>query len=239
MKYQSVFKRYELKYLMSRQQAWRIQQIMAPYMGPDRYGRTTVRNIYFDTENFRLIRRSMEKPLYKEKLRLRSYGPVQAGSPVFVELKKKFDGVVYKRRLVMPEREAMDWLCSSEVRCPDSQIGREIDYFLDYYGPVKPAVFLSYDREAFCCLDGSDFRVTFDQRVLCRSGGLSLEEEPWGNPILGEDQVLMELKTADSIPLWMASALSGMRIYKTSFSKYGNAYERFIFPYCKGGNLNV
>lgn len=239
MKYQSVFQRYELKYLLNRRQAERIRQVMAAYMRPDSYGRTTVRNIYFDTENFRLIRRSMEKPLYKEKLRLRSYELAQPGSPVFVELKKKFDGVVYKRRLVMPEQKAMAWLCRQETCGPDSQIGREIDYFRDYYGPLTPAMFLSYDREAFCSLDGSDFRVTFDRHILCRSGNLSLEEEPWGTSILEEDQVLMELKTAGSIPLWMAGALSEMGLYKTSFSKYGAAYERLIFPCRKGGYLHV
>ena len=172
MSFQTVFQRYELKYLLTQEQKKKILQAMAPYMELDQYGRTTIRNLYFDTGNYRLARHSIEKPSYKEKLRVRSYSQADPESPVFVELKKKYRNVVYKRRIALPEKEAMEWLqggsCSQDV-----QISREVDYFLSYYRNLAPVVFLSYEREAF---------------------------------------------------------FSEERIYKTSFSKYGTAYESMIYP---------
>ena len=172
MSFQTVFQRYELKYLLTQQQKKKILQAMAPYMELDQYGRTTIRNLYFDTGNYRLARHSIEKPSYKEKLRVRSSSQADPESPVFVELKKKYRNVVYKRRIALPEKEAMEWLqggsCSQDV-----QISREVDYFLSYYRNLAPVVFLSYEREAF---------------------------------------------------------FSEERIYKTSFSKYGTAYQSMIYP---------
>ena len=230
MAFQTVFKRYELKYLLTHEQKKHILGIMSPYMKPDDYGRTTIRNVYFDTDNYRLIRRSIEKPIYKEKLRIRSYTQASPDSTVFVELKKKYDKVVYKRRLALPEEAAMRWTCG-DAPCPvDSQISREIDYFLGFYGALRPTIFLSYDREAYFDREDGDFRVTFDQNILCRRTDLSLTSPAYGEPILDERMVLMELKCAGGIPLWMARALSEERLYKTSFSKYGTAYERYILP---------
>lgn len=237
MAYQSVFKRYELKYLLTKEQKGKVLQAMAPYMELDKYGRTTIRNIYYDTENFRLIRHSIEKPAYKEKLRIRSYGKAEPYSPVFVELKKKYDSVVYKRRMAMAETEAMNWVAGDMPCLRENQIVDEIDYFLDYYKTLHPVVFLSYEREAFFAKDGSDFRVTFDDNILCRQEELSLEADIWGTSLLEEGLVLMELKCSGGIPLWMTQILSGEHIYKTSFSKYGTAYETMIYPNTKGGYL--
>ena len=195
----------------------------------DRYGRTTIRNIYFDTDSYRLIRRSIEKPAYKEKLRIRSYKQASADSMVFVELKKKYNSVVYKRRISLPERDAMAWT-TARVSTLDTQISREIDYFMDFYQGLHPTAFLSYEREAYYERDGGDFRVTFDDHILCRTDDLSLTGEVYGTPILNEGMVLMELKCAGGIPLWMVHALSENRIYKTSFSKYGTAYTQLIYP---------
>lgn len=226
----TVFKRYELKYLLTPEQKEIILEAMSPYMQLDQYGRTTIRNIYFDTDNYRLIRRSIEKPAYKEKLRIRSYSRANAESTVFVELKKKYEKVVYKRRLPLPERDAMSWVCR-ESACPvDTQISREIDYFADFYGNPKPKVFLSYEREAYREKAGGDFRVTFDDNILCRQEDLSLCSSVYGIPILPEGRLLMELKCSGGIPLWMVRVLSRERIYVTSFSKYGTAYQRLIFP---------
>lgn len=230
MAYQSIFKRYELKYLLTYEQKQRMLLAMEPYMSLDSYGRTTIRNLYLDTENYRLIRRSVEKPLYKEKLRIRSYQQATADSTVFVELKKKYDGVVYKRRIALPEREAVGWIIDGG-KCPvDNQISREIDYFRSHYGPLSPSVFLSYEREAYYDRLGGDFRVTFDDNILFRGDDLSLCSEAYGTPILPEGRVMMELKCSGATPLWMAQALSCDRIYKTSFSKYGRAYEQEILP---------
>lgn len=233
MAYQSVFQRYEIKYILKRDQKARIVAAMMPYMAPDQYGRTTIRNVYFDTPNYRLIRHSMEKPVYKEKLRIRSYQQARPGSQVFVELKKKYKGIVYKRRLSLPEQDAVDWMAGSQPPSEDSQIRREIDYFLRYYGALRPTVFLSYERQAWYCRDGGDFRVTFDDNILCRRTDLSLESAVGGAPILDEGLVLMEIKCSGGIPLWMTALLREEKLYKTSFSKYGTAYQTLIYPEIK------
>ena len=235
MAYQSVFKRYEIKYLLTKQQKARLVQAMEGHMALDEHGRTTICNLYFDTDSYRLIRRSLEKPAYKEKLRVRSYGTARKDGTVFVELKKKYDGVVYKRRVALPNGEAMAWLCGDRPRSQGSQITDEIDYVLRYYGGLHPTVFLSYEREAYAPVDGSDFRVTFDENICCREDHLSLTESAWGTPLIPEGTVLMELKTPGGIPLWMTRFLTAERLYKKSFSKYGTAYQTLIRPHRQEG----
>lgn len=229
MQFQTVFQRYELKYLLTREQKERILSVMERYMLPDKFGKSTVRNIYFDTDSYRLIRRSNEKPIFKEKLRLRSYCRVSETDTVFAELKRKYNKTVYKRRLPLPESDAMRWLTREAPPPIENQISREIDYFLDFYGPLRPTVFLSYERAAYYAHD-SDFRVTFDENILSRTEDVRLSEEIGGIPLLEDGFVLMELKCPGCIPLWMTEVLSRERIYKTSFSKYGTAYNRLIFP---------
>lgn len=225
MTYQTTFKRYEIKYLLTQKQKENILQAMEPYMKLDDYGRTTIRNIYFDTDTFRLIRRSLEKPAYKEKLRIRSYQKTSSEDPVFVELKKKYKSVVYKRRLTLPEAQVIS---SFEQGLPlpiHSQIANEIEYFRSYYDDLHPTVFLSYEREAFYSLDGGDFRVTFDENILYRQQDLSLSSDIYGIPVIDPDQTLMEIKTSGGLPLWMSHELNRLGLYKTSFSKYGRAYQ--------------
>lgn len=230
MAFQTVFQRYELKYMLTLDQKQRILAAMEPHMQPDPYGRTTIRNLYYDTDTYLLIRRSIEKPKYKEKLRIRSYAKADAESTVFAELKKKYKGVVFKRRISLPYQEAFQWLSREKHPEKQTQITKEIDYFLNYYGTLHPTVFLSYEREAYYARDNSDFRITFDDTVLCRQTDLSLESEIGGIPILPDGKVLMEIKCSGGIPLWMVQVLSEEGIYKTSFSKYGTAYRTLIFP---------
>ncbi len=230
MSYTSVFRRYELKYLLTQEQRDAVLRRIAPYMKLDSYGRTTIRNVYYDTDSYRLIRRSIEKPAYKEKLRIRSYKLADADSTVFVELKKKYDGVVYKRRIALPESCAADWLTGRTKSPVDTQISREIDYFMKHYEYPKPAMFLSYEREAYYERDGGDFRITFDDNILCRQTDISLCAEAYGYPILPEGYVLMEIKCPGAIPLWMVKILSEEKIYKTPFSKYGTAYLKTVLP---------
>lgn len=232
--YQSVFKRYELKYLLTRVQKQLLLEKMAPHMQMDQYGKTTIRNIYFDTDNYRLIRRSLEKPAYKEKLRIRSYSKAGDRDPVFVELKKKYHSVVYKRRVVMPLQQAMGWLCGGTDHPEKSQIAEEIDYFCSFYQNLRPTVFLSYERQAYYCPKRGDFRVTFDENILSRQTDISLSSEPGGTPLLPEGMVLMELKTHGGIPLWMTEFLAEQKLYKMSFSKYGTAYCQQIFNTNRG-----
>lgn len=230
MGYQMTFKRYELKYMLTYAQKEALLQVMEPYMQLDQYGRTTIQNLYYDTDSYRLIRRSLERPEYKEKLRVRSYGTAAEGGKVFVELKKKYESVVYKRRLSLPEDRAMAWLAGDDDAAPEAQIAREIAYFRDFYRDLKPKVFLSYEREAFFEKNGGDFRVTFDDNILMRETALSLKSSAWGKQLLPPGMVLMELKTPGGIPMWMTQFLTKNHIYKTSFSKYGTAYETAIFP---------
>ncbi len=234
MAFQTVFKRYELKYMITEAQKEIILNTIKPYMEIDRFGKTTIRNLYFDTDNYLLIRRSIEKPKYKEKLRIRSYETATEDSTVFVELKKKYDSIVYKRRISLPYREAVAWL-SGERHCKkQTQISSEIDYFMQYYGNLHPTVFLSYEREAYYSKDSSDFRITFDRNILVRRENLSLESEAYGTPILNKGEIIMELKCSGGIPLWLTQVLSREKIYKTPFSKYGTAYKTLILSELKG-----
>ncbi len=230
MAFQTVFKRYELKYMLTLDQKEKVLAAIKPYMELDKYGKTTIRNLYFDTDTYLLIRRSIEKPIYKEKLRIRSYSQATPDSTVFVELKKKYKHVVYKRRISLSESEAVRWLSGVKHTDKHTQISNEIDYFMELYGTLHPTVFLSYEREAYYAKDGTDFRVTFDDNILCRQADLSLQSDIYGTPILPEDRVLMEIKCSGGIPLWMTDILSKEKIYKTAFSKYGTAYRTLIFP---------
>ena len=236
---QAVFKRYELKYMLTKEQYLRIMDGIQPYMALDKYGRVTIRNLYFDTDTYILIRRSIEKPVYKEKLRIRSYARITGDDEVFVELKKKYKKVVYKRRVKMKEEGAMKWLCGNEEPEDKTQIMKEIEYFKEFYKRIEPKVFLSYEREAFYAKDGRDFRITFDENILCREDKLSLREEVSGEKLLPDGMVLMELKCPGGIPMWMTEILSKEKIYKTSFSKYGTAYRTIIFPKLKEVHKNV
>lgn len=224
MKQQMIFKRYEMKYLMNKAQKEKVLRTMEPYMQPDRFSHSSIRNIYYDTDTYRLIRTSLEGPVYKEKLRVRSYGTVHPGDEVFVELKKKYDGVVYKRRILLAEELTERFLCEKADIPVQGQIREEIEYFRDYYETLRPRVFLSYERDSFAARDGGELRITFDEDILWRKDELSLEKEPGGLRILPENMCLMEIKTPDSIPLWMSKVLDEEQIFKTSFSKYGRAY---------------
>ena len=223
-----VFQRYEIKYLLTREQKDAVLSAMAPHMEPDSFGRSTIRNLYYDTDNYRLVRRSLERPLYKEKLRVRSYCTAKPEDEVFIELKKKYNSIVYKRRTGIREKEAADYLAGRLPAPKRCQITDEIDYFRQFYGTLAPRVFLSYEREAFFEKGDGSFRVTFDENILWRTTDLSLEAGIYGENILKPGQTLMELKTAGSIPLWMVDILTGQKLQRTSFSKYGSAYTTML-----------
>lgn len=230
MNYKHTFTRYELKYLITTEQEQMLKSVMREHVERDKFGKTTINNIYFDTPSKLLIRRSIEKPIYKEKLRLRSYGASTSKSTVFIELKKKYAGIVYKRRIHMDEKEAMNYLCKREPISNATQISREIDYFFDLYNNIEPSILLSYEREGFFGKKDRDFRITFDKNILFRDYDLSLTKGLYGTSILPPNIVLFEVKTAINIPLWLAEFLSKHAIYKTAFSKYGSAYKKILLP---------
>lgn len=227
MGYQNIFKRYELKYMLTTKQYELLREAMSDYMVSDKYGQSTVCNLYFDTPDYLLIRRSIEKPLYKEKLRVRSYGVATPESTVFTELKKKYEKIVYKRRISTTEKEAMEFLMDRKPIL-EGQIPKEINYALDHYAPLLPKAYISYDREAFYGREDKDFRMTFDRNILWRDYDLSLCKGIYGTKILEDGYVLAEIKVANAIPMWLIKFLSQEKIYKTSFSKYGTAYTNYI-----------
>ncbi len=218
---QMVFKRYEIKYQLTDAQRERLEQEMAAHMAPDEYGASTVRNIYYDTPNLLLARRSAEHPYYKEKIRVRSYAPADGETSVFLELKKKCDGIVYKRRCTLPLHEAHALLTGT--REPQTQIEREIAFSASRYEGLAPAMFVAYDREAFYAKDDHEFRMTFDRAVRCRNSAVTLAGSTRGHVLTPADQSLLEVKCASGMPLWLADFLSAEGIYKGSFSKYGAA----------------
>lgn len=222
---QTIFKRYEVKYLLDEVQYKRMREALADHMEMDRYGQSRIYNIYFDTPDFHLIRESLDKPVYKEKLRLRSYGMDKNGGHVFVELKKKYDGIVYKRREEMEIEEAVEYLYDGKKPSGDSQILREIDWFLKYHKHMEPKMYIAYDRIALAAKDDSGLRITFDDNLRWRNTRLDLQDEGGGNLIIEKGYYLMEVKTPEALPVWMADILDALKLYPVSFSKYGRAYK--------------
>ena len=223
-----IFQRREIKFLVDSRQRGILEQAFRGRMVPDPHGESTICNVYFDTPDYRLVRASMEKPVYKEKLRMRSYGRVSPEGSVFLELKKKYKGVVYKRRIALSEREAMDYMEGLAGLPGDSQIGREIDYFRHFYANIRPAVYLCYDRSPWYAADDPDFRATFDKRIRFRTEDMTLTAAPGGQHLLLPQQSLFEVKTADAVPLWLVEALEAGGVRQASFSKYGEAYKTIL-----------
>ena len=243
--YQAVFKRKEIKYLLSREKRNALLPILEAHMEPDAFAHSSISNLYYDTPDFRMVRRSLEKPMYKEKLRLRSYGTPENTSTVFPEIKKKAMGIVYKRRISLPYQEAVSFLSGQQIASTDTcdgttqqiastdmcdgttrQILHELDWMLASYENLAPRVFLSYERDSYKGVSDPSLRLTLDQDILFRTDRLDLREGAFGEAILLPDQTLMEVKISNAAPLWLAQALSEIGIFPVSFSKYGRAYER-------------
>ncbi len=219
----NVFHRLEFKYILNLEQYNAIISEIRENMDHDTYGDKTIQSLYFDTQNYRLIRESIEKPDFKEKLRLRSYGLVNKESEVFLEMKRKSEKVVYKRRVRVTEDEAFDFI-SKKTDGDDDQISKELKYFRDYYQNLEPKILLLYDREAY---NLDRLRVTFDTNIRYRLNDLNLSTSLEGIQ-LDEGLIMMEVKTIHAIPLWLVKLLSDNKIYKTSYSKYGTAYRKVI-----------
>lgn len=225
------FSRYEAKFFMTPAQQAAIMPCLEEHLSVDSYGNHTISNIFFDTPLYDVTRASIEKPVYKEKLRVRAYGtPDPQTGRVFVELKKKYEHIVYKRRIVLPVPEAKAFLLEGTVpTSTDPQITREIAHFMALHHPT-PQVFLSYDRVAMFGKEDPDLRITFDTNLLWRDTELDLCAGPYGKPVLPDDRVLMEVKVPGAMPLWLAHLLGRQHIFQSSFSKIGTCYTQFILP---------
>ena len=219
-----VFKRYENKYILTPQQYEAILQEVEKRMDPDEFGETTIQSLYYDTPNARLVRTSIEKPKFKEKIRVRSYGLATKDSKVYVELKRKSQGVVYKRRLSAKEDESIAFF-ENKHSFGDGQIAKEIDYFKNYYGKLQPYILILYDRIAFKKKE-RDLRITFDRNTRYRATRLSLSDGLDGTLLLEPGHVLMEIKSSLGFPRWLVDLLNEQKSYKRSFSKVGEAHKR-------------
>lgn len=226
MRIEDTFQRTEKKYLVTDRQWKQLKSVLEPYMELDAYGLYTICNIYYDTNSYELIRNSLEKPVYKEKLRLRSYGTPNKDSKVFLEIKKKYKGVVYKRRIAVSLQNALNYLKEGTIPKGEynHQIFSEIDYFIKFYQP-KPVLYLAYDRIAYAGKEDSHLRLTVDRNIRSREEELSLEAGDRGELLLPPDVRLIEIKTSKAFPMWLARALSEFKIYPVSFSKYGRVYQ--------------
>lgn len=220
-----IFKRVEKKYLLTQKQRNELMEKLGDRIEEDIYGQYSISNIYFDTADNELIRESLDKPVYKEKLRLRSYGTPQGSDNVFLEMKKKWKGVVYKRRVEFPYRVAMDYIEKGIYpKEYDCQILKEIDYMIKYHG-LKPDTFLAYDRRAYVVSEDKNIRFTIDERIRSRKHDLKLSAGDKGKLLLDEGMSLLEIKAPAALPLWFVQILSELEIFSTSFSKYGRVYQ--------------
>ncbi|MDE7052947.1 MAG: polyphosphate polymerase domain-containing protein [Lachnospiraceae bacterium] len=221
------FKRYEKKFLLSLCQYEEMLKRFKQWMEIDEYGLHTICNIYFDTDNFDLIRASIEKPPYKEKFRLRSYGIPGSNDNIFAEIKKKFNGIVYKRRIALKQHEMQYFFGGGGVLHESRQIQREIHWFFKMYN-IEPKVFIGYERIAFAGRDDPGLRITFDQNIRWRTEELDLYAGDKGQPVMDDNKIVMEIKFPQAAPLWLASLLSELKVYPHSFSKYGTCYKKYI-----------
>lgn len=231
-----VFNRREIKYLISQELMEKILPTINLYMDPDKYNKNgqtySIQNLYYDTDDDYLISKSIQKPIFKQKIRLRSYGRAIPGENVYLEIKKKYKGFVNKRRTSMTLEEAYNYsenrIKPASINCEKNQIFNEIDYLFSVYPGLKPKVFLSYDRYAFYEKNNKDFRLTFDKNLLARRENLKLEEENYGESLLKNGEWILEAKAENAFPLWFVKLLSENNIKSTSFSKYGREYEKYL-----------
>lgn len=229
-----VFNRREIKYLISDEDKNALLNIISDYMDADLYNKDgkpyTICNIYLDTKADELIRKSLEKPAFKEKIRLRSYGQAALTDKVYLESKKKYDSVVNKRRTTFTLEAAYKYFESGIITdspIMNHQVMREIDYIMNFY-KLEPRVFISYDRLAFFEKNNSDFRLTIDRNIQTRRDDLRLDSPIYGEQLLPEGKWLMEAKAFKSFPLWFVHFLSERKIFSTSFSKYGTEYKNYL-----------
>jgi hypothetical protein len=216
------FARTEKKYLLDPDQYRQLLAKLNEHVRPDRYYETDICSLYYDTQNYQLIRRSIEKPEYKEKLRVRSYGEAEGDDKVFVELKKKLDGTVYKRRTKAKCDEVLNDIYHCSFK--DEQVGKEIFYALDHYGHLEPKIFIGCLRTSFRGVDDEDLRITFDKGIRYRLKDLSLKNSD--QDIILTDKIVMELKIKDAMPLWLVRILDEAKAYPRGFSKVGNAFTQ-------------
>lgn len=220
--YEKVFQREEVKYLINEEKKNLLLEKIKDKIEQDKYYQTTICNIYFDNDNDDLIINSLEKPVFKEKIRLRSYKIPEMEDDVFLEIKNKYKGVVSKRRTKLKLKDYYKYLNNNEYK--NTQIMKEIDYYIKYY-QLKPKIFIAYDRLSFKAKDNSHLRITIDANLRSRTTDLNLELGDAGKKLFKSNYYILEIKSLTALPIWLTSTLSELKIYPISFSKYGSIYK--------------
>lgn len=226
---ENIFRRVEEKYFLNKEQYKKLFNEINKYIEKDEYYKSNILNIYFDNNNSELIIRSGDKPIYKDKIRLRSYNVPSMNDDVFLEIKNKFNGITSKRRIKMKLNDFYNYINNGKMN--NSQIMNEIDYLFKYYD-LKPAYFVGYDRLSFKGKENNGLRITLDTNLRSRNDNLKLENGDYGELYFKDDTIIMEIKTLDSMPLWLTSTLSNLKIYPISFSKVGEIYKKEMCEVC-------
>lgn len=221
------FRRIEMKYIITREQYLMLKKLIENKMIEDEHGKSTIYNIYLDTDQFDLIRHSITKPIYKDKVRLRSYNIPTNDSTVYLEIKRKYAGVVSKRRVELKLNEFYEYMNDKNSFAEGNQVKKELLYYFKFYD-LKQAMFVSYYRRAYYGKDNRDFRITFDSNILARDYDLCIEKGNYGTNILEANNYIMEVKTLGAMPVWLVKILAMLKICPCGFSKYGEAYQRLI-----------
>lgn len=225
---QQIFRRTEIKYILKKEQVESLLWLIEPYLKKDKYFKSTNCSIYFDSKNRYLAIHSLEKPLYKEKVRIRSYGVPKLNDIVFMEIKKKYKGIGSKRRIPIKLSDFYNYLETGRLDSNSEVIKTELDNCFKRYD-LKPIMFLAYDRTSFCDKDNPTFRLTFDRNVRSRNNNLRLENGDYGKKFFKGGEIVMEVKALDCFPFYFVHALSKLKIYPSSFSKYGRVTEKDIY----------
>ena len=228
------FKRVEMKYMLDSEKKAAFIEALGDRLVPDDYPESDIMNIYYDTMDYHLARKSLERPIYKEKLRLRTYGVPNGDTTAFLEIKKKFKGIVYKRRISLPYGEAISAMNEGTPINKEGQITREIEAFRTHYGSLSRKTVVSYHRTSYYLKDDPSFRITFDNDIRYRNSSTDLSSGIFGKKLLADDMSIMEIKVGGAMPLSIAHTLSSLDIKKGRFSKYGSAYENENLSSCVG-----
>ena len=216
-----------MKYILSKEQMFYLKNSLCSHMKIDQYGKTSIASIYYDTPDYRIIRASIEKPEFKEKIRLRSYGLAKDNGHVYLEIKRKNQGIVYKRRIETNEKYASLFLNNKIDSVGSNQIARELTYFRNFYGKLEPKIMIAYDRTSYAEIDG-DIRLTIDENPRYRTFDLNLHSSMDGQLLLPTGCAILEIKVQQEMPLWLVEILSKGKIYRSSFSKVGEAYKKIV-----------
>ncbi|MBP3869709.1 MAG: polyphosphate polymerase domain-containing protein [Faecalicoccus sp.] len=232
------FERVEDKYELSESQYQLFLKAIQDHVHPDIYYKYTVHSIYFDNDHYQLAVNSLQKPEYKCKVRLRTYEQPNKDSKCFLELKKKYNDIVYKTRFYMDVNSAYRYLYENVIPEDSNNIMRELNYVFHYYD-LHNFCYVQYDRECYAANEDADVRITFDTNIRYRLDDISLSTKGSEIDLIPEDTHMLEIKCKDRYPLWLVEILSKMKLYKKSFSKCGSIYVNNFEYLTKGGIARV